>query len=34
MWISSVRDWFGRQWWRLSYRYGEWKYWRGDKWRG
>lgn len=32
--ISDVLGWIGRLWWRLSYRYGEWKYWRAGKWRG
>lgn len=26
--------WIGRILWVLSYRYGEWKYWRGGNWRG
>jgi len=24
----------GRFFWLIGYRYGEWKYWRDDKWRG
>lgn len=30
----SIFKWVARKWWIASYRYGEWKYWRGDKWRG
>ena len=32
--ISKAGIWLQRKWWLLSYRYGEWKYWRGGKWRG